>query len=217
MILPQKYHPLARLFLQFKPITANQHIFSSTNHRALSFTRMILSRISPIPSISLIYPIYDSSWSGTHRIHFIYLPDRSMTHSTSTNTLLDSIGMQPCDDFFHSQSLPSKAFMLLRQGVSLRTVCIRRLVRIGRQGLRLLRCFCFCGEHACLSAAYRSLLRSCLYVCLGCLLLAARPVRICVLPMCTCATCEQADACWCGQECDICGSERMARPVARYM
>ena len=115
-----------------------------------------------------------------HRSHPFLLSTRSMTHSTSTNTLLASIGMQPCDDIFHAQSPPSKAFMLLRQCIILRTVCIRRLVRIGRQGLRLLRCFCLCGEHACLSAAYRSLLRPCLYVCLGCLLLAARPVRICV-------------------------------------
>jgi hypothetical protein len=146
----------------------------------------------------------------------------STNHRTLSFTSIDHHAFHPFTDllvlrWYFPCSVPFKAFMLLRQGVSLRTVCIRRLVRIGRQGLRLLRCFCFCGEHACLSAAYRSLLRSCLYVCLGCLLLAARPVRICVLPMCTCATCEQADACWCGQECDIWGSERMARPVARYM
>jgi len=160
---------------------------------------MILPEVAPIASISSIYPI--DLWRTQHqRIHYLIPLACSLTMIFSIHS------------HYHL-----KAFMLLRQGVSLRTVCIRRLVRIGRQGLRLLRCFCFCGEHACLSAAYRSLLRPCLYVCLGCSLLAARPVRICVLPMCTCATCEQADACWCGQECDICGSERMARPVARYM
>ena len=120
-----------------------------------------------------------------HRSHSFLLSTRSMTHSTATNTLLASIGMQPCDDIFHAQSPPSKAFMLLRQCIILRTVCIRRLVRIGRQGLRLLRCFCLCGEHGCLSAAYRSLLRPCLYVLsrllAACCVLLARCECVCCL------------------------------------
>ena len=155
---------------------------------------MILPEVAPIASISFIYPI--DLWRTQHqRIHYLIPLACSLAMIFSMHS------------HYHLRLL---------------CYCVRVLVyaqcaRIGRQGLRLLRCFCFCGEHACLSAAYRSLLRSCLYVCLGCSLLAARPVRICVLPMCTCATCEQADACWCGQECDICGSERMARPVARYM
>ena len=111
-----------------------------------------------------------------------------MTHSTSTNTLLDSIGMQPCDDFFHSQSLPSKAFMLLRQGVSLRTVCEDR-----QAGITTVALFLFLWR-ACMFVRRLPLAAAFVSVCLS-RLLAARPVRICVLPMCTCATCEQADAC----------------------
>ena len=141
----------------------------------------------------------------THPIHFFYLPDLRFYLACSLVMIVS----------MHSHH-HLKACMQLRQCVSLRTVCIRRLVRIGRQGLRLLRCFCLCGEHACLCA--RCFVRVCMSVSAArCLLRAARPVRMCVLPMCTCATCEQADACGCGQECGIFGSERMARLVARYM
>ena len=139
MILPQKYHPSARLLLQCKPITASYHsqpwTLSQSSHSFLIVT---------------------------HPIHFFYLPDLRFYLACSLVMIVS----------MHSHH-HLKACMQLRQCVSLRTVCSRPFVRIGRQGLRLLRCFCLCGEHACLSAAYRSLLRPCLYVCLGCLLLAA--------------------------------------------
>ena len=121
-----------------------------------------------MPSISFIYPIYDSP------LKISTIPSISFTYP-----IYDALNINEYITCFHWHAALRGCFpgtvtiMLLHQCVSLRTVCIRRLVRIGRQGLRLLRCFCLCGEHACLSAAYRSLLRPCLYVCLGCLLLAA--------------------------------------------
>ena len=110
----------------------------------------------------------------THPIHFFYLPDLRFYLACSLVMIVS----------MHSHH-HLKACMQLRQCVSLRTVCSRPFVRIGRQGLRLLRCFCLCGEHGCLSAAYRSLLRPCLYVLsrllAACCVLLARCECVCCL------------------------------------
>ena len=58
---------------------------------------------------------------------------------------------------------------------------MQQTVREDRQaGITTVALFLFVWR-ACMFV--RSLLRPCLYVCFGCSLLAARPVRICVLPI----------------------------------
>ena len=164
MILPQKYHPSARLLLQCKPITASYHsqpwILSQSSHSFLNITHAIHFFYLPDLRFSLKHI--------THPIHFFYLPDLRFYLACSLVMIVS----------MHSHH-HLKACMQLRQCVSLRTVCSRPFVRIGRQGLRLLRCFCLCGEHACLCA--RCFVRVCMSVSAARCLLLARCEYVCCL------------------------------------
>ena len=127
-----------------------------------------------MPSISFIYPIYDSP------LKISPIPSISFTYP-----IYDALNINEYITCFHWHAALRGCFpgtvtiMLLHQCVSLRTVCIRRLVRIGRQGLRLLRCFCLCGEHACLCA--RCFVRVCMSVLAARCLLLARCEYVCCL------------------------------------